>query len=286
MTTTAPVSRFLACLIALTGWAVPDGNAGPLRDFFFPGGELQAITVTDFTAAGRQRRLPTPSEPVYYAAVSAGYRDFGGVMAGERPISREVVNKTVLKVLAQQGYLPTDANHRPEIILLWSWGTLNAEKLSSGPNGYTAHLNQSQMVSFLGGYKLGLAPAFVDPFFRETLAPGLFHFGSDAQNLLGAAEDNCYVAVIAAYDLKLRDPKHGVLLWNTRISCPARGFWLPDALPGMLAIASPYIGRDTPRPVWVRATDKYKPEVKLGDLKLLEYLESNQAPVLSAGPSN
>ena len=112
--------------------------------------------------------------------------------------------------------------------------------------------------------------------------PGLFYSGGEAQNFIDAASDDYFVAVISAYDAKLVDLKHAQLLWNTRISCPSRGFWLPDAFPAMLAIASPYIGRETAKPVWVRATERFKPEIILGDLKMVEYLESNQSAVINA----
>ena len=52
----------------------------------------------------------------------------------------------------------------------------------------------------------------------------------------------------------------------------------------MLAMATPYVGRETTKPVWLRATEQFNPEVRLGDLKVLEYLESNHAAVIDAGP--
>ncbi len=241
--------------------------------------------MTDFTPAGLQRRQPSPAAPVYYAAVSAGYRDFGGIVAGEHMISRQIVNQTMLKVLAKQGYLPAGPNQRPDLVLLWTWGTLNAERLNISANGYSPQINDRRILRFLGGDKLGLTSKYADPFPELTLSPGLIYQGGEARNFLDAASDDYFVAVIAAYDVNLRDLKHAELLWNTRISCPSRGFWLPEAFPGMLAIATPYIGRETTKPVWIRATEHFKPEVRLGDLKVLEYLESNQAAVVDAGPS-
>ena len=282
MKTTAVSSLRLGCIVACAGLFAPLVSVGSLLDSLFPGNDLETITVTDFTPAGRLQRLPTPTAPVYYVAVSAGYKDFGGIVAGERPIPRQIVNKTMLKVLAKQGYLPVGPNQRPDIVLLWSWGTLNVERLSFSPDSPALRVNERYMQRFLGGDKLGLTSN--DPFPEQTLSPGLI-LGGDARNLIDVAQHDLYVAVIAAYDVKLSDPKQGVLLWKTRISCPSRGFWLPDALPAMLAIAAPNIGRETARPVWIRASESFKPEVKLGDLKLLEYLESNQPAVVEAGPS-
>jgi hypothetical protein len=264
---------------------VPATSARSLLDFLLPGAELQAITVTDVTPAGRLWRLPSPAAPAYYAAVSAGYRDFGGIIAGEHMIPRQTANQTMLKVLAKQGYLPAGPKQSADLILVWTWGTLNAERLHISANGYAPQLNQRQILRFLGGDKLGLTSPRADPFPEQTLVPGLIHEGGDARRFLDAAGDDYFVAVIAAYDVHLTDLKQAALLWTTRISCPSRGFWLPEAFPGMLAIATPFIGRETVKPVWIRATDQFKPEVRLGDLKVVEYLENNQAAVIDAAPS-
>lgn len=254
-------------------------------DLLLPGHDLEAITVTEFTPAGQQRRLPSPTAPIYYVAVSAGYRDFGGIMAGEHMIARQTANQTMLKALAKQGYLPAGPNQRPDLVLVWTWGTLNAERPLTFDTGYRPQINKQQILRFLGGDKLGLTSRYTEPFPELTLSPGLSYLGGDAEKYLDAAEDNYFVAVISAYDVHLTDLKHAQLLWNTRVSCPSRGFWLPEAFPGMIAIAAPYIGRETDKPVWIRAADHFKPEVKLGDLKVVEYLENNRTAVIDAGPS-
>jgi hypothetical protein len=287
MKTNTASSLRLWCIVSCCCLFAPSASAGDFLDFLVPRDELQAITVTDFTPAGHLQRLPSPTAPVYYAAVSAGYRDFGGIIAGERPISPELVNKTVVKVLAKQGYLPVGPNQRPDLVLLWTWGTMNVKSLADpfSSDGVDAQLNEHQMVHFLGGDKLGLATAN-DTFSELTSMPGLTFNTSDANDLLEVAHHNLYVVAIAAYDVKLRDPKHGVLLWNTRISCPSRSYWLPEALPSMLAMAGPCIGRETTSPVWVRATERFKPEVKLGDPKVLEYFENNKPMLMNASPSH
>ena len=240
--------------------------------------------MTDFTPAGLQRRQPSPAAPAYYVAVSAGFRDFGGIVAGEHMISRQIVNETMQKVLAKQGYLPAAPNQRPDLVLVWTWGTLNTERVNYLPNGYSPQINDRRILRFLGGDKLGLTSQYADPFPELSLSLGLIFQGGEARNFLDAASDDYYVAVIAAYDVNLPDLKHARMLWNTRISCPSRGFWLPEAFPGMLAIATPYVGRETTKPVWLRATERFNPEVRIGDLKVVEYLENNHTAVVNAGP--
>lgn len=260
--------------------------AGSFIDFLLPRHELQAIAVTDVTPAGLQRRQASPAAPLYYVAISAGYREFGAVIAGEHMISRQLANETILKTLAKRGYLPAAPNQHADLVLVWTWGTMNAERPLLMPNGYSPTINDRRILRFLGGDKLGLLSKYADQFPELGLSPGLFYVGGDARNFIDASSDDYFVAVIAAYDVHVSDLKHSQLLWSTRISCPSRGFWLPDAFPGMLAIAGPYIGRETTKPVWVRATEQFKPEIRLGDLKVVDYLENNKAAVIDARPTN
>jgi hypothetical protein len=71
-------------------------------------------------------------------------------------------------------------------------------------------------------------------------------------------------------------------LWMTKISCPSRGLALPETLPAMLALAGPYIGRETAKPVSVKATEQFKTEVKIGDPTLVEFIDNNPLPVIEA----
>jgi hypothetical protein len=273
------------CSAVLAGFIASCLFVTPASAFRFLDFDLQTITVTDVTAAGNSWRQPSANSPLYYAAVSGGYYDFGGSKAGERPIPRQLIDETMLKILAKQGYLPAGAQHSADVILIWKWGTLNVERLPLHDGMTSARINERQLLRFLGGAKLGLMSRYGDGFAEQALGPELLFCNGDARNLLDLASDDLYVIAIAAYDVKLRDPKHGVLLWNTRISAPSRGFWMPDALPAMLAIARPYVGRETAKPVWIRATDRFKPDVQLGDLKIMEYLNNAATTVEKAGPS-
>lgn len=280
---TVAISALQFGLLAWCGWlSAPSVRAGDFWQYFLPRDELEAICVTEVTPAGRLRRPPLPAAPVYYVAVSAGYRDFGGVKRGDRPVSRQLVNTTMLRVLAKLGYLPVPENQRPDLALVWTWGTFSVERAGDGSN---AQVNRQQMLRFIGGDQLGLTSGVGDAFPEQVHTPGLIYDSAEARNLSDAARHDLYVAVIGAYDVKLGDRNQGVLLWTTRISCPARGYWLTEALPAMMAMAGPNIGRETSRPLWIRATDRFKPEVQVGDAKVLEYLDSNLQSVVETGPS-
>ncbi|HTZ20591.1 MAG TPA: hypothetical protein VMC06_06890, partial [Opitutaceae bacterium] len=114
------------------------------------------------------------------------------------------------------------------------------------------------------------------------LPPGLSVVSGDAQTLNGLAMDNLYVAAIAAYDYQAATRREHKLLWMTKISCPSRGYWMPEVLPSMLAIAGPNIGRETARPVVINVSDKFKPDITVGNPTVVEYLGNNPLQVIDA----
>src|SRR5262245_56963832 len=97
----APIFRRCAWLLA--GWMAvgAEARAAGVLEWLFPKHEVEVIAVTDMTPAGALRRPVTPANPVYYQAVSAGYRDFGGIIAGDKIPPKEAVMKTITKVLAK-----------------------------------------------------------------------------------------------------------------------------------------------------------------------------------------
>jgi hypothetical protein len=131
-------------------------------------------------------------------------------------------------------------------------------------------INRRQLMRFMGAYKLGLISKEPTGFMDDLMTPGLSFRDADQDLIYGLATEDLYVAAIAAYDFQAMKRKEKVLLWTTKISCPSRGLALPETLPVMLAIAGPNIGRETARPVAVRASDKFKAEVTIGDPTVVE----------------
>jgi hypothetical protein len=256
-------------------------RAGVL-DFLFGKRDIEVITITDMSPEGRLHRRPTPEKPVYYVAVSVGFRDLGGVVGGEKPPPPEEVVRTLTKVLAKQGYLPaSDTSPQASLVLMLAWGTLNADlEYGMDPDAPPRQRNRQQILKFLGGYKMGFSARDFDPL-TPSLG-GLNFLDFDSRALYDISSEDFYVAVIAAYDAAAMMRKEKKLLWTTRVSCPSRGFWLPDVLPTMMAISGPNIGREMNRPAWVNASDKYKPDVQIGDPVLVEYLDKNAPAVVDA----
>ena len=275
--------RFLASLAAGLCLGLPL-RAGVL-DWLFPKRDVEVIAVTDTTPVGALRRPASLANPVYYIAVSAGYRDFGGIVAGDKIPPKEKVHTTMARVLAKQGYLPSSAQHPPAVLLLWTWGTLNTDLYPSmNPDLPDRQVNRSQLLRFMGAYKLGMIPR--EPgVLQGEMFPGVLFHDADQQQLSELAAEDLYVIALAAYDYGAAARREKVLLWTTKISCPSRGLAMDATMPAMLALAAPYIGRETAKPVSLRATEQFKTDVKIGDPQVVEYLESTPIPVAEPPPA-
>ncbi|ACB73876.1 hypothetical protein Oter_0586 [Opitutus terrae PB90-1] len=268
---------FWAALLVLPLTTTEAASSGGLLGWILGRPELKVVTVTDLTPEGALRPTASPTRPVYYIAASAGFRDFGAIFAGEKTIAPRQVTATMIKVLAKQGYLPADSDHPPSVILAWTWGTMNADYFSVDGT-YRTQLNRYQLLRFMGGKKLGMRTQ--PDLFHVELAPGLTRSSPAEETLSAAASDHLFVAKVAAYDFEAARQNRIVQLWSTRISAPSRGFWLPEALPPMLVMASPFFGRETAQPVWIDASEKFRPEVILGDPRFVDYVERGESAVI------
>ena len=271
--------RSVALILVALISAAPVAHAG-LLDFLFGKRDIEVITITDMSPEGRLFRRPSPENPTYYIAASVGFRDLGGVIGGEKKPPNDEVVRTITKVLAKQGYLPaTDQSPAATLVLVLAWGTLNADlEYGMDPDAPPRQRNRQQILKFLGGYKMGFSNADFDPLMPSL--GGLSFQDFDSRALYDISSEDFYVAVIGAYDAAAMAKKQKKLLWTTRISCPSRGFWLPDVLPTMMAISGPNIGREMSRPAWINASEKYKPDVQIGDPVLVEYLDKGTLPVV------
>ncbi len=271
-------------LIAALAWlaAAAPAPAASFLDWLLPKHDVQVIAVTDTTPAGLLRRPASPQNPIYYLAVSAGYRDFGGIIAGEKVPPKEQVFSAIAKVLAKQGYLPANNEHPATILMLWTWGTMNTDRFYTGnPDDLEGRqVNRNQLLRFMGGYKVGLVSKEAGAFQDSFMLPGAIFRDADSEMISDLASEDLYVAAIAAYDAAAAARKEKMLLWTTKISCPSRGLAMNETLPAMLMLAGPYIGKETVKPVSVKATDKFKPKVEIGDPTTVEFLEKNAVQVL------
>jgi hypothetical protein len=201
-------------------------------------------------------------------------------MGGEMPPKNDQMLALIVKTLAKQGYMLASDKHPPTQFLAFAWGTLRigGPGLSFGP--------PKSVLRFLGGEKLG--HMMEDANQQSDLGVGLSDFrrmmvskGSlVADEVYSAANNDLYVALIRSYDFQAAAEGKLKQLWETRISLPSSGLALDTSLPIAIVTAGPSIGRDTPQPVWVDTSDKHQGHVEIGDLKVLEYADPTQHPVI------
>jgi hypothetical protein len=272
--------RFAPALTVLALAVIPIAARAGLLELLRGYRELEVITVTDVSNYGNFLPQATPAAPQYYVAISLGYRDLGGYMAGIKQPPAEDVLRLLSAELAKQGYLPsTPRSPAPTLLLVYTWGTLNADKFyGPDPSMPAAQINRGQIVSFLGGRKVGMDRDFFNPLTAPII--GLTAYNYKARSLYEVAAEDFYVIAVGAYDLETAlQKKHQPALWTTRIAAPSLGFSMADVVPAMLAIGGRQFGRETPQPVWINASDKFKPDVRLGELQLLDYLKDDPLPV-------
>lgn len=278
--------RLVSLLFVIASLVAPRLAARGFLDFLLGHRDLEVITVTDTTPAGSALPAASKDRPQYYVGLSLGFRDLGAPVGGIKEPPAKDALRFIAAELAKQGYLPaTDKSPPPTLLLASTWGTFNADVFQPDPDRPRSYRNRAQILRFLGGKKVGFDDNFFDPL--TAPATGLQLMSYDARNLYDIAQEDFYIIVVSAYDLAALRQKKKQLLWMTRISTPSLGFDLGESMPAMLAIAGPHFGRETARPVWMSATEKFKPNVKLGELQLVEYLDGAPLPVIEkpTGPA-
>ena len=200
----------------------------------------------------------TPENPAYYQAVTAGFQDFGRGMAGEREPENDAFLQVVLRELKKQGYIPATGDHKPTLVLDFSWGSMRGDLGGA--------------LTVLGGDKLDLMDEVKEP---VGLNPKQWLRGlrsEKADRVLELAKGDLFVMNIAAYDRDALIRGRRVALWNTRIASPARGVWAADALPVLVTVGAPAIGRETQTPELTTVREGFgRPgDVQIGELRVVD----------------
>jgi hypothetical protein len=179
--------------------------------------------------------------------------DFGSQVGDKTPPSKEILD-FVVKVLADQGYQGNDENHPPTLLLTFQWGYL--------PRGLGN-------LSFLGGDKLDLMWELENHAWINSNVL-LRNMRSDAGiRLMETARKDLYGISITAFDYESAENEKPILLWQTRIAYPTRGIYMREALPKMIEIAAPSIGRETNKPI-LTDLDGAIGTVDYGDLEVID----------------
>jgi hypothetical protein len=231
--------------------------------------DVDVISVTDMTDAGRAYAPATPAKPVYYKLVYFGYTHFDGtrVWAGESIPKNKDVLVWMIEAMRAQGYLVADAAHPPEQLLVFSWGMMEGGK-------------DRPALGFLGGDKLNLMweqvqyGGFVDP---RVLLRGMIRTGV-AGKVWDIAESDLFLGAVRSFTLDAMENPNPTLLWETRFGCPATGLAMDQAMPLLVAAAAMNLGRETAKPVTFNATEAFAGNVTLGEFKFLGEADTLPGP--------
>jgi len=271
--------RKLLCIVAFLASTLP-GFA--FLDFLLDR-TPSLIINTNVTDEGRKLPEANPKSPVYIAAMSMGYEDFGNSVAGVTPPPEAQMKKILTKVLRDRGYYAATKAHPPTQLLTASWGTyFQSHGPSMAANG--------QLLKFMGGDKLDLmweaqstmAGGMLDP---RVLLRGMRD--GESGMIMDMAYGSVYLLSVKAFDLEAyRSNRKVVMLWETNIACPADGLDVSETLPVMIASAGPMLGKETKRPEWFDDVDKHKAKVTIGEAELVGYVDVSKDEEKKLGPAD
>lgn len=249
----------LAALLLALALAAPAAALAGFSLFNQTWGDV--IVSTDTTDEGRALVPPTPARPVYYRGLSLGCKL--GSIPGDLPPDVDRMNRFIGRILAKQGYLAATPEHEPTLCLVVQWGFLR-------PGG-------SDLIWFLG-YNANqdiAAPAFPGQLGPEVWRRNLR--SHTIETILGNASDPNYGVIVTAFEFRSAKTSHPVIYWQTRISLPANGKSMTEALPAMLVAAGSAIGRPSAIPFLRNADEAREGRVELGPAEVLGYEDPSRS---------
>lgn len=253
---TKPSRRLLAFAAVALGIVLP----GDARAKFVLWSRIwgDVIVSTDLTAEGKTVTPPSADHPVYYRGQSLGCK-FGSI-PGDREPDVKRMNQFVADVLAKQGYVGARVGvHDPALFIVLQWGYLEP--------------GRDDLVWFLG---YDARNDIAAPVFPGKLGAEVFRRGfrsREIETILTNMREPNYGIIITAFEFRSASTAKPVIYWQTRIALPAVGKSMAEALPTMVAVAGPAIGRESKSPRLMDADSGIDGHVKLGELKVMGYEE-------------
>lgn len=245
--------RIALIVSALAGFGLSEMRAAKFPFFRDYWGDV--LVATDTTEEGHARATPSPDHPVYYVGRSLGCR-LGSIPGDLLPDSKAMTDM-VVRVLAKQGYRGAQPNvHEPSLLLVVQWGYLSPRT--------------ENLLWFLG---YNAADDIAAPVFPGKLGPEIFRRNMRShlvETILDNASDAVYGIIVTAFDYRTARGPSPKILWQTRISLPANGKSMAEALPVMLTAAGPSIGRESDKSILADADAAREGRVDLGELKALD----------------
>ena len=230
--------------------------------------DLRVDVVVDMTDAGKKIARPTPDNPAYYLPLTVGYKEVGAYVPDQKPPPPKIEVEDLLnKALSLQGYRVMTKESRPSLVLVFWWGHMAPEIISTEAGAPESHTN-----SFNAG-NVGDGAAFDSSDPRKLIA-GFSTVASANESemvslVAGNARDYQYATdkpnpvlqqiltmekaprhylIVSAFDFRDWLHHRSTLLWQAHVSTELSGVSLDKALPRLIATAAPLFGRETTAP--------------------------------------
>lgn len=268
---------------------------------------LDITVISELSAAGKQRPVPTSEAPVYYLLHAGGYKPRGEAVSQEQ-FPAEKVEAILERALTASNYLPAPPGVQPAIVVVYMWGPHNIVDPENALSPDRVIRNILDRAALAGGEKFAteleraikasndmaeasapaLAPVGDGASFGAAAAFGAMAALADpvkrfrarsSKNdfLLTQASSNCYYLVASAYDYQSLGTPQRLLLWRTRMTVSADGVSQLEAIPVMISSSAPYIGRDMPETAIITKPALLKGEVKMGTPIIIDSLPTKPA---------
>jgi len=255
---------------------------------------------TEMTPEGRQRRTPTPEQPVRYFANPARYAETGWLIerAGRHPSAAEVED-AMRGAFQADGYTAVPSlDQRPDVVVFITYGSHATDptyfalpgELETSPDGaeelvqfvrrdpqlYRDIIDRAQFVAG-DQFARDLAKAIDDSRHPPLAMPDVFSplrmRGGDFDRMAYLADvafHTCYYAMASAYDFNAAQKGQKILLWRTRMTVVAYGLDVNEAIRPLIGAGAAYLGRETPEVVVVDSHIDRKGRVIIGTPTVVE----------------
>lgn len=194
----------------------------------------QVIVYSYLTGGGRGLNLPSQEKPARCALGSGGYHEWGGIRAGEKPVTLAFIEPLVRSALQMTGYAGLRHGELPELVVVFHWGCLRPDPRGLSTSRFDVVLNQDDMLDLVGARALAST-----------------HDRVLQSALIEAAAEERYFLIVSAYAPPNSGDELTRLLWRTQCSLPLAGLSQDQAFPILAAAGAIHFGRETAVPDFV-----------------------------------
>lgn len=228
---------------------------------------LSMTAYTTVTRIGREFFTPpADGQPVHFEARDDGQKQLGQKLAGERSPPPETIREILFTALATNGYQPAPAGVRPKLLLVYYWGSHNADRDLATLFPELARQYLAERAFLVGG----------DAFQAHVMDGSPIEGGrTKVWFLKDQAREDLNFVVVSAYDYDAHSLGEARLVWRTTLTVGARGVSLEDSLAPLILTGADYFGREMPEPLGFRRPVR-RGTVTLGPLQIMATNEPTQ----------